>query len=60
MQTTSDIMQTSLNIHKRIIILFFSNTGGGRTQYLKWEDYFMALTLLAERRCKDECQTKVI
>ena len=53
-------MQTSLNPHKRIIILFFSDIGVGRTQYLKWDDYFMAVTLLAERRCKDICQTRVI
>ena len=51
---------TSLNTHNRIIILFFSDNGGGQTKYLKWEDYFMAITLLAERRCKDICQTRVI
>nr|XP_022325294.1 cytidine and dCMP deaminase domain-containing protein 1-like [Crassostrea virginica] len=52
--------QTSQQLMKdpRVDLDYFSDNGGGRTQYLKWEDYFMALTLLVERRCEDKCQTK--
>ncbi|XP_078322999.1 uncharacterized protein LOC111125608 [Crassostrea virginica] len=42
----------------RIDLVYSSDIGVGRTQYLKWDDYFMAVTLLAERRCKDICQTR--
>nr|XP_022325293.1 uncharacterized protein LOC111125606 isoform X2 [Crassostrea virginica] len=42
----------------RVDLVYSSDNGGGQTKYLKWEDYFMAITLLAERRCKDICQTR--